>query len=79
MGNETPSRMVEQLKDWCDDIVVATALLTRVPMPVADGAQALVRAQRAFPLVGAAIGLAVGWSATGPAEAHPSAARRGGA
>jgi adenosylcobinamide-GDP ribazoletransferase len=60
MGNETPSRMVEQLKDWCDDIVVATALLTRVPMPVADGAQALVRAQRAFPLVGAVIGLVIG-------------------
>jgi len=62
MGNENRSRLAEQFKDWSDDIVVATALLTRVPMPITDAAmpQALARAQRAFPLVGAVIGLAIG-------------------
>jgi adenosylcobinamide-GDP ribazoletransferase len=62
MGDENPSRMIEQFKDWSNDLSLATALLTRVPMPVPDGAmpQALARAQRAFPLVGAVIGLVIG-------------------
>src|ERR1700736_822474 len=49
-------------KDWIDDLRLATALLTRVPMPHPDGAMpaGLARAQRAFPLVGAMIGVVVG-------------------
>jgi adenosylcobinamide-GDP ribazoletransferase len=57
---------------WFDDLRVAVSLLTRVPMPHPDGAVPvnLARAQRVFPLIGAAVGLAVGlvyWilSATG--------------
>jgi adenosylcobinamide-GDP ribazoletransferase len=54
--------MAEHLKDWIDDLGLATGLLTRVPMPHRDGVMplALARAQRAFPLVGAMIGAAVG-------------------
>jgi adenosylcobinamide-GDP ribazoletransferase len=50
------------VQDWLDDLRIATALLTRVPMPHPDGAvpENLTRAQRAFPLVGAAIGAVVG-------------------
>lgn len=49
-------------KDLLIDVRVAIAFLTRVPMPHPDGAQPVnfVRAHRAFPLVGAAIGLVVG-------------------
>jgi adenosylcobinamide-GDP ribazoletransferase len=45
-----------------DDLRVATALLTRVPMSHPDGAVPpnLARAQRVFPLIGVAIGLVVG-------------------
>jgi adenosylcobinamide-GDP ribazoletransferase len=48
-------------KDLLIDVRVAIAFLTRLPMPHPDGArpQNFVRAHRAFPLVGAAIGLAV--------------------
>ena len=48
--------------DWIEDLRLATGLLTRVPMPHPDGAMpaGLARAQRAFPLVGAMIGLVVG-------------------
>jgi adenosylcobinamide-GDP ribazoletransferase len=44
------------------DVRIATAFLTRLPMPHPDGMppEALVRAFRAFPFVGAAIGLAIG-------------------
>lgn len=52
----------DHFKDWIDDLRLATALLTRVPMPHRDQAMSagLGRAQRAFPLVGAMIGVAVG-------------------
>ena len=48
--------------EWIDDLRVAVALLTRVPIPHPDGAVPvnLARAQRVFPLIGATIGLAVG-------------------
>jgi adenosylcobinamide-GDP ribazoletransferase len=48
--------------DWIDDLRLATGLLTRVPMPHLGGVMpaGLARAQRAFPLVGAVIGLVVG-------------------
>lgn len=62
MGSENQSKIVGQFRDWIDDVSLAIGLLTRVPMPhpanaVPDG---LARAQRAFPLVGALIGLVVG-------------------
>jgi adenosylcobinamide-GDP ribazoletransferase len=62
MGDEKQSTMVDHFKDWIGDLRLATALLTRVPMPHPDGATpaGLARAQRAFPLVGAMIGLVVG-------------------
>lgn len=52
----------DHFKDWIDDLRLATALLTRVPMPHRDQAMSagLGRAQRAFPLVGAMIGVVVG-------------------
>ena len=52
----------DHFKDWIDDLRLATALLTRVPMPHRDHAMSagLARAQRAFPLVGAMIGMVVG-------------------
>jgi adenosylcobinamide-GDP ribazoletransferase len=59
---EMMARAIDHLKDWIDDLRLATALLTRVPMPYPDGAKPadLARAQRAFPLVGALIGAVVG-------------------
>jgi adenosylcobinamide-GDP ribazoletransferase len=54
--------LATHLRDWIDDLRIAASLLTRVPMPHPDGAVpgGLTRSQRAFPLVGALIGLAVG-------------------
>jgi adenosylcobinamide-GDP ribazoletransferase len=62
MGYENHLKIVDHFKDWIDDLRLATALLTRVPMPHPDGAvpAGLARAQRAFPLVGAMIGVVVG-------------------
>ena len=50
------------MNDWLDDLVTAVAFLTRLPMPHPTGPvpQNFVRAHRMFPLVGAAIGGAVG-------------------
>jgi len=50
------------MNDWLDDLRTAVAFLTRLPMPHPEGAtpQYFVRAHRMFPLVGAAIGAAVG-------------------
>jgi adenosylcobinamide-GDP ribazoletransferase len=47
---------------WLDDLKTAVAFLTRLPMPHPEGAMPanFVRARRMFPLVGAAIGGAVG-------------------
>jgi adenosylcobinamide-GDP ribazoletransferase len=55
------SAIIEHLKNWIDDLCLAAALLTRLPMPHPAGAMpdGLARAQRAFPLVGAVIGLVV--------------------
>jgi adenosylcobinamide-GDP ribazoletransferase len=62
MRDENQSTTAGHFKDWIDDLRLATALLTRVPMPHPEGAMptGLARAQRAFPLVGAMIGLVVG-------------------
>jgi adenosylcobinamide-GDP ribazoletransferase len=50
------------MNDWLDDLRTAVAFLTRLPMPHPQGAMPanFVRAHRLFPLVGAAIGGAVG-------------------
>lgn len=50
------------MNDWLDDLRTAVAFLTRLPMPHPQGAmpEHFVRAHRMFPLVGAAIGGAVG-------------------
>src|SRR5258707_6393279 len=62
MRDENQLPIVDHFKDGSDDLRLATALLTRVPMPHPDGAMpaGLARAQRAFPLVGAMIGVVVG-------------------
>ena len=53
---------IYHIDEWLGDIRVATALLTRIPMSHPTGAvpDNLTRAQRVFPLVGAAIGAAIG-------------------
>lgn len=50
------------MKDWLDDLRTAVAFLTRLPMPHPDGPLPtnFARAHRLFPVVGAAIGAAVG-------------------
>src|SRR3981081_3614538 len=50
------------MNDWLDDLRTAVAFLTRLPMPPPRGPMPAkgVRPQRMFPLVGAAIGGAVG-------------------
>ena len=50
------------MNDWLDDLRTAVAFLTRLPMPHPTGPMPanFVRAHRMFPLVGAAIGGAVG-------------------
>jgi adenosylcobinamide-GDP ribazoletransferase len=62
MSATIPPAIAAEAKAWFDDLRIATALLTRVPMPHPDGATpaGLTRAQRAFPLVGAMIGIVVG-------------------
>jgi adenosylcobinamide-GDP ribazoletransferase len=62
MGDQHQSTISVHVRDWIDDISLAVGLLTRVPMPhpVSATTESLARAQRAFPLVGAIIGLIVG-------------------
>ena len=48
------------LRDWLDDILAAAAFLSRVPLPQRNAPPNLARAYRAFPLVGALIGAAIG-------------------
>ena len=50
------------INEWLDDLRLAVAFLTRIPMPHPDGAlpSYFTRAHRVFPLIGAAIGAAVG-------------------
>jgi adenosylcobinamide-GDP ribazoletransferase len=52
--------MPPRVSDWLDDVLEATAFLTRVPVPRRDRPPSLARAYRAFPLVGAAIGGVIG-------------------
>src|SRR6185437_400882 len=62
MDQETRSNISEHLRNWSKDLGLAVALLTRIPVPQpADVTpERMARAQRAFPLVGAMVGLAVG-------------------
>jgi adenosylcobinamide-GDP ribazoletransferase len=62
MDQETRSTFSEHLKNWSEDLSLAVALLTRIPVPQPTGAASdrMARAQRAFPLVGAMVGLASG-------------------
>ncbi len=62
MDQESQSTLSEHLKNWADDLNLAVALLTRIPLPQPAGVDSdrMARAQRAFPLVGAMVGLAVG-------------------
>lgn len=48
------------ISEWLDDLWAATAFLTRLPVPRRDRPPNLARAYRAFPLLGAAIGTAIG-------------------
>jgi adenosylcobinamide-GDP ribazoletransferase len=53
---------IDHLANWMRDIGLATTLLTRIPLPhPADATSSeIARAQRAFPLIGAMIGLVAG-------------------
>ncbi len=55
------------MNDWLDDLKTAVAFLTRLPMQHPQGAMPanFARAQRVFPLVGAAIGAAAGFACLG--------------
>ena len=50
------------MNEWLDDLRLAVAMLTRIPMPHPDGASPpnLARVHRLFPLVGAGIGAVIG-------------------
>jgi adenosylcobinamide-GDP ribazoletransferase len=50
------------LTNWIRDVTLATTLLTRIPVPIPAAAapSEMARAQRAFPVVGAIIGLIIG-------------------
>jgi adenosylcobinamide-GDP ribazoletransferase len=62
MGDENQSKVAGHFRDWTRDISLAIGLLTRLPVPhpASVAPDGMARAQRAFPLVGALIGLAVG-------------------
>jgi adenosylcobinamide-GDP ribazoletransferase len=57
---DTGILMSPLLRDWLDDLGAAAAFLTRVPVPQREAPFNLARAYRAFPLVGAVIGAAIG-------------------
>ncbi len=62
MDQETRSTISEHVRNWSEDFGLAVALLTRIPVPQSTDVtpERMARAQRAFPLVGAIIGLATG-------------------
>ena len=62
IGDDNQSKLAGHFRDWTRDISLAVGLLTRVPMPhpVSAAPDGMARAQRAFPLVGALVGLVVG-------------------
>jgi adenosylcobinamide-GDP ribazoletransferase len=62
MDQEIRSTLMENLRNWSADFGLAVSLLTRIPMPQRTDVapERMARAQRAFPLVGALVGLAIG-------------------
>jgi adenosylcobinamide-GDP ribazoletransferase len=54
------SAVYDMLKAWCADFLASLAFLTRLPLPAGLPHVRLAQAMRAFPLVGALIGLATG-------------------
>jgi len=62
MDQENQAAISQHFKDWSNDISLAIALLTRIPMsrPAGVASDRMARAQRAFPLIGVVIGVAVG-------------------
>ena len=62
MDQDTRSNLSEHFRNWSEDFGLAVALLTRIPVPQPADAtpDRMARAQRAFPLVGAIVGLATG-------------------
>jgi adenosylcobinamide-GDP ribazoletransferase len=61
MDRETQTAIARHLREWGSDISLAVALLTRIPMPQQGTVSSddMARAYRAFPLIGAFIGIAV--------------------
>jgi adenosylcobinamide-GDP ribazoletransferase len=55
-------KAMSYINDWLDDLRIAAGLLTRIPVPHPEAAHPgdLARAERAFPLIGAAVGALVG-------------------
>jgi adenosylcobinamide-GDP ribazoletransferase len=73
--NESPVIDQNPPRSWLGDAHLAAVFLTRLPLPDA-GMGDLARAMRAFPLVGAALGLgggALAWLATAALPAQPAA------
>jgi adenosylcobinamide-GDP ribazoletransferase len=58
------------MENWLDDLRRAAGFLTRVPISQPHDADGFLRAMRVFPLVGAAIGLAVGCLLLGLLKLH---------
>jgi adenosylcobinamide-GDP ribazoletransferase len=58
----TSGNRFSDMNDWLDDLKMAMAFLTRLPVPHTDGSMPtnFVRAYRMFPVAGALIGAAIG-------------------
>jgi adenosylcobinamide-GDP ribazoletransferase len=54
------SAIYDMLRGWCADFLASVAFLTRLPLPVDLPRVPLAQAMRAFPIVGALTGTAIG-------------------
>jgi adenosylcobinamide-GDP ribazoletransferase len=61
MDRATQTAMAGHLREWRSDIILATSLLTRIPVPHREAVSSgdMAQAYRTFPLIGALIGLAI--------------------